>query len=48
MVQLLHPYVTTGKTIALTIWAFKMNLMMMIIIKKSHGKYYVPDSVLRL
>ena len=48
MVQLLHPYVTTGKTIALTIWAFKMNLMMMMMIKKSYGKYHVPETVLRL
>ena len=27
MVQLLHPYMTTGKTIALTIWAFVGNVM---------------------
>ena len=27
MVQLSHPYMTTGKTIALTIWAFVSNVM---------------------
>ena len=27
MVQLSHPYMTTGKTIALTIWTFVRNVM---------------------
>ena len=27
MVQLLHPYVTTGNTIALTIWTFVGKVM---------------------
>ena len=27
MVQLLHPYMTTGKTIALTVWAFVDKVM---------------------
>jgi len=27
MVQLSHPYMTTGKTIALTIWTFVGNMM---------------------
>ena len=27
MVQLSHPYITTGKTIALTIWTFVSKLM---------------------
>jgi len=27
MVQLLHPYLTTGKTIALTIWTFIGKVM---------------------
>ena len=32
MVQLSHPYVTTGKTIALTIWTFVGKVMSLLFI----------------
>ena len=31
MVQLSHPYVTTGKTIALTIWTFVVKVMSLLL-----------------
>ena len=31
MVQLSHPYVTTGKTIALTIWTFVGKVMSLLL-----------------
>ena len=34
MVQLSHPYVTTGKTIALTIWTFVGRMMPLLIYLK--------------
>ena len=34
MVQLSHPYVTTGKTIALTIWTFVGRMMSLLIYLK--------------
>ena len=35
MVQLLHPYMTTGKTIALTIWTFVCKVMFLLFNKLS-------------
>ena len=37
MVQLSHPYVTTGKTIALTIWTFVGNMMSLLFNKLSRS-----------
>ena len=35
MVQLSHPYVTTGKTIALTIWTFVVKVMSLLLNTRS-------------
>ena len=51
MVQLLHPYMTTGKTIALTIWTFVGKLMsllsntLLIIAFPLKGKRHVSPSL---
>ena len=49
MVQLLHPYMTTGKTISLTIWTFVgkvMSLLFNIMYIKSPRRQWQPTPVL--
>ena len=54
MVQLSHPYMTTGKTIALTIWTFVSKVMSSVCEEKqsrrrveSDGKGHEPEMGMR-
>ena len=43
MVQLSHSYMTTGKTIALTIWTFVSKVISRIFFLKSHSHHITPQ-----
>jgi len=44
MVQLSHPYMTTGKTIALTIWSFVSKVMSLLFNTLSSERAMAPHS----